>query len=78
MCFFHLIKVVIAQGLHLYPFRTEKLNLAAPMVLRKRESRSPLPSNRRLGLAKSKPFFLFEEHKVIISFCYKPLIVDKN
>ena len=35
------IKVVIASGLHLYPYRTEKLNLITPMVLRKRESRSP-------------------------------------
>ena len=33
------IQVTIAQGLHLFPFRTEKLNLVAPMVLRKRESR---------------------------------------
>ena len=28
------IQVVIASGLHLYPFRTEKLNLTTPMVLR--------------------------------------------
>ena len=35
----YLIQVTIAQGLHLFPFRTEKLNLATPMVLRKRESR---------------------------------------
>ncbi len=32
-------KAATARGLHLYPFRTEKLNPAAPMVLRKRESR---------------------------------------
>ena len=32
-------KVATAQGLHLFPFRTEKLNLATPMVLRKWESR---------------------------------------
>ena len=32
-------KAAIARGLHLYPFRTEKLNPAAPMVLRKWESR---------------------------------------
>ena len=32
-------KVVIARGLHLFPFRTEKLNPATPMVLRKRKSR---------------------------------------
>ena len=33
------IKVVIAQGFHLFPFRTEKLSLVTPMVLRKWESR---------------------------------------
>ena len=38
----------IARGLHLFPFRTEKLNLVAPMVLRKRESRSPPPSEESL------------------------------
>ena len=32
-------KVAIARGLHLFPFRTEKLNLATPMILRKWESR---------------------------------------
>ena len=32
-------KVAIARGLHLFPFRTEKLNPATPMVLRKWESR---------------------------------------
>ena len=35
------LKVVIATGFHLFPFRTEKLSPSAPMVLRKRESRSP-------------------------------------
>ena len=36
------IQVVIASGIHLFPFRTEKLSLIAPMVLRhKWESRSP-------------------------------------
>ena len=33
------IKVVIARGIHLFPFRTEKLSLTTPMVLRKWESR---------------------------------------
>ena len=28
------IKVVIARGIHLFPFRTEKLSLVTPMVLR--------------------------------------------
>ena len=27
------LKVTIAAGLHLFPFRTEKLNPSAPMVL---------------------------------------------
>lgn len=29
------IQVVIASGFHLYPYRTEKLSLTTPMVLRK-------------------------------------------
>ena len=33
------IKVAIAPGLHLFPFRTEKLNLTTPMILRKWKSR---------------------------------------
>ena len=28
------LKVVIARGIHLFPFRTEKLSLVTPMVLR--------------------------------------------
>ena len=36
---FYDIKAAIARGFHLFPFRTEKLNPAAPMVLRKWESR---------------------------------------
>ena len=36
---FKINKVMTAQGLHLFPFLPEKLNLATPMVLRKRESR---------------------------------------
>ena len=35
------IKAAIARGIHLFPSRTEKLSPAAPMVLRKWESRSP-------------------------------------
>ena len=38
-----LFQAVIAPGFHLFPFRTEKLSPAAPMVLRKRESRAPPP-----------------------------------
>ena len=33
------IKAAIAPGIHLYPFRTEKLSPVTPMVLRKWESR---------------------------------------
>ena len=33
------LQVTIAAGFHLFPFRTEKLSLPAPMVLRKWESR---------------------------------------
>ena len=40
------IKAATARGLHLFPFRTEKLNPGAPMILRKRESRSPPPPIR--------------------------------
>ena len=42
----HETKAVIAQGLHLLPFRTEKLNLATPMVLPTRESRKRPPYKR--------------------------------
>ena len=46
--------VTIAQGIHLFPFRTEKLSPAAPMVLPNRwESRSsPSPCE---GLPSSSP-----------------------
>ena len=37
------IMVATALVSHLFPFRTEKLSPTAPMVLRKRESRSPPP-----------------------------------
>ena len=30
----NLIQVAIARGFHLFPFRTEKLSLVTPMVLR--------------------------------------------
>ena len=35
------LKVAIATGFHLFPFRTEKLSPLAPMVLHLWESRSP-------------------------------------
>ena len=39
------IKVAIARGIHLFPFRTEKLSLVTPMVLRN----SGRVGSRRLG-----------------------------
>ena len=73
-------KVVIARGFHLFPFRTEKLNPAAPMVLRKWESRSPPPYDepRRMfppGLFLSAPAtcLLFPNIKflcLIVEFCF--------
>ena len=55
-------KAVIAQGLHLLPFRTEKLNLVTSMVLLTRESRKPPPyrdsDSYSLGL-----FLLYARHE---------------
>ena len=51
-------KAVIAQGLHLLPFRTEKLNLVTSMVLRKRESRKP-PPYRSLDSYSPDSFFYY-------------------
>ena len=42
-------KATIAQGLHLLPFRTEKLNLVTPMVLPTRESRKLPPYRESFG-----------------------------
>lgn len=50
---------MIARGLHLYPFRTEKLNLAAPMILRKWESRSPPPYRKQSRRTLRPAAFLF-------------------
>ena len=52
------IKAVIAQGLHLLPFRTEKLNLATPMVLPTRESRKRPPYRRSSHLEDSSFFVI--------------------
>ena len=54
-----IIQVAIALGFHLFPFRTEQLSPAAPMVLRKWESRSP-PSfkEKELQVTHLKLFFL--------------------
>ena len=54
----NLIQVVIARGFHLFPFRTEKLSLVTPMVLRnsgrvgsRRFLKSPLDSLRVKGIS---------------------------
>ena len=51
------IKVAIARGIHLFPFRTEKLSLVTPMVLRN----SGRVGSRRLRCKESverlAPFF---------------------
>ena len=56
MCQPH-IMVVIALWFHLFPFRTEQLSTVAPMVLRKRESRSP-------------PFFRAPRQKCFGALCF--------
>ena len=48
------IKAAMASGIHLFPFRTEKLSLTAPMVLRKWESRPPPPW---AGREIARPYF---------------------
>ena len=54
------IKVAIATGFHLFPFRTEKLSPSTPMVLRKWESRSP-PSLKALQveILEALSFFIY-------------------
>ena len=52
------IKVVMARGIHLFPFRTEKLSLVTPMVLR---NSGRVGSRRFRGGSQSErltPFFV--------------------
>ena len=59
--------MVKATGPHLFPSRTEKLSPSAPMVLRKRESRSPpffVPAN---GKYHGRDFLCFP-----VGLSYKP------
>ena len=55
------IKVAIASGFHLFPFRTEKLSPTAPMVLPRWESRS-LPFLKRVPFWRNleRDFCVFE------------------
>ena len=59
-------KAVIAQGLHLLPFRTEKLNLVTSMVLPTRESRTPPPYIGEGPIGNRKPF-LQRNRKAVIA-----------
>ena len=51
------LQVTIAAGLHLFPFRTEKLSLPAPMVLQLWESRSSPTLIKRVSV-RMPSFFL--------------------
>ena len=52
------IQVVIVSGVHLFPFRTEKLSPTAPMVLRLWESRQPPFSGERSYPMRMTPLFV--------------------
>ena len=58
------IKVAIARGIHLFPFRTEKLSLVTPMVLRN----SGRVGSRRLEKGVSRKIGSF--------FLYTPSVVE--
>ena len=54
------IKVVIARGIHLFPFRTEKLSLVTPMVLRNSGRVGSRRFRKRAGsTAVGSAFFVF-------------------
>ena len=57
-------------GDHLFPFRTEKLSPTAPMVLRKRESRSP-PTlfSQPLSVSQLREAFLLSQHVARLHIC---------
>ena len=64
-----LFPVVIASGFHLFPFRTEKLSPTAPMVLRKRESRSPPSFQKALStMCWESLFFIWSSVAVQMSW----------
>ena len=55
------IKVVMARGIHLFPFRTEKLSLVTPMVLRN-SGRVGSRRFRRESVRKIDSLFLYAGH----------------
>ena len=77
----NLIQVVIARGFHLFPFRTEKLSLVTPMVLRnsgrvgsRHFQRSPSGRNTRRALL----FWILSEFKHISSTYFKSSVLLKK
>ena len=50
-----------ARGIHLFPFRTEKLSPVAPMVLRKRESRESPPNEESYSNESDSLFLCYRE-----------------
>ena len=57
-----------SDGVHLFPYRTEKLSPSAPMVLRKWESRSPPILNESLG-RDPEAFFVSANYAKTANFC---------
>ena len=78
----NLIQVVIARGFHLFPFRTEKLSLVTPMVLRnsgrvgsRRFKEAPWFSNESRGflfwvLCKISVFWFINDTLVYLYFLF--------
>ena len=67
-------KAVIAQGLHLLPFRTEKLNLVTSMVLPTRESRKPPPYRGSDSYSLGLFFYLVELLRIFLFNIVKLLL----
>ena len=77
----NLIQVVIARGFHLFPFRTEKLSLVTPMVLRnsgrvgsRRFLEKPLDSATNQGAFCFGYFakFLFFDLSMVLWYLHRP------
>ena len=65
------IKVAIARGIHLFPFRTEKLSLVTPMVLRN----SGRVGSRRLE-ARRQPMERSQSKDWLLFLLYTPAVVE--
>ena len=62
------LKATIAAGFHLFPFRTEKLRLPAPMVLHLWESRSSPIFKKGFVFNIQNPFFVYTALSKTIPF----------